>query len=65
MTYDDFYSETKDGNNETLDKNLPIVLFAGEACHEKYFSTAHGAFISGIEQAQKMIKSLSSLMPNN
>lgn len=35
---------------------LPIVLFAGEACHVKYFSTAHGAFVSGFEQAQKIIK---------
>ncbi|XP_031630832.1 spermine oxidase-like [Contarinia nasturtii] len=35
--------------------SAPVVLFAGEACHDKYFSTAHGAFASGIEQAQKII----------
>lgn len=34
----------------------PVVLFAGEACHEKYFSTAHGAFISGSDQAQRIVE---------
>ncbi|GAB0098941.1 Amine oxidase [Sergentomyia squamirostris] len=33
---------------------IPAVLFAGEACHTEYFSTAHGAFASGIEQARKI-----------
>lgn len=33
----------------------PVMLFAGEACHDKYFSTAHGAFLSGMEQAQKIL----------
>lgn len=32
----------------------PLLLFAGEACHDKYYSTAHGAFLSGWEQAQKL-----------
>jgi spermine oxidase len=32
------------------------VLLAGEACHEFYFSTVHGAFLSGIEQAEKIVK---------
>lgn len=36
--------------------SAPVFLFAGEACHDKYFSTAHGAFLSGMEQAQKIIK---------
>uniref|UniRef100_A0A1L8E4N5 Putative amine oxidase n=1 Tax=Nyssomyia neivai TaxID=330878 RepID=A0A1L8E4N5_9DIPT len=35
--------------------NVPAVFFAGEACHDKYFSTAHGAFASGIEQATKVV----------
>lgn len=56
ITYDDFYSENEDENKGTSDDN-PIVLFAGEACHEKYFSTAHGAFLSGISQAQSLISS--------
>lgn len=34
---------------------MPIVLFAGEACHDQYFSTAHGAFLSGTEQAAKVL----------
>lgn len=34
----------------------PVVQFAGEACHEKYFSTAHGAFLSGFEQAQRIVE---------
>lgn len=32
------------------------MLLAGEHCHEQYFSTVHGAFLSGIEQAEKIIK---------
>lgn len=57
LTYGEFYS----GNEDSFDENPPVVLFAGEACHEKYFSTAHGAFISGMEQAQKIIKSLTDV----
>lgn len=41
--------------NVMTEPSTPVVLFAGEACHEKNFSTAHGAFSSGIEQAQKII----------
>lgn len=37
------------------DHRMPVILFAGEACHQQYFSTAHGAFLSGIEQAQKIL----------
>ncbi|XP_059608522.1 spermine oxidase-like [Phlebotomus argentipes] len=33
----------------------PAVFLAGEACHTKYFSTAHGAFASGVEQARKIV----------
>lgn len=32
-----------------------VMLFAGEACHEQYFSTAHGAFLSGMDQMQKIL----------
>lgn len=38
--------------------DCPIVLFAGEAYHPKYFSTAHGAFQTGIEQANKILEYL-------
>jgi Flavin containing amine oxidoreductase len=35
---------------------VPLLLFAGEAFHIKYYSTAHGAFESGDEQALKIIQ---------
>ncbi|KAL1460642.1 hypothetical protein WDU94_012605, partial [Cyamophila willieti] len=34
------------------------VYFAGEALHEKYFSTTHGAFLSGEEQAEQIVQQL-------
>lgn len=30
---------------------VPALLFAGEACHSSFFSTTHGAYLSGAEQA--------------
>lgn len=72
LSNEDFYSPIvsktcNDGHNLNITKKRsncfdskpacpPVVLFAGEACHEKYFSTAHGAFLSGMEQAQKVIE---------
>jgi monoamine oxidase len=35
------------------------LFFAGEACHPKYFSTAHGAFESGITAADQALQALS------
>ena len=35
------------------------VLFAGEACHPKYFGCTHGAYLTGQSQAQKLFKSWS------
>lgn len=32
-----------------------VILMAGEACHEQYFSTIHGAFLSGIDQAKNIL----------
>lgn len=58
---DDFYASAvdknviPDTNAHHSENRTPIVAFAGEACHEKYFSTAHGAFLSGMEQAQKFL----------
>lgn len=34
----------------------PLLLFAGEACHEQYYSTAHGAYLSGADQAREIVK---------
>ena len=31
------------------------ILFAGEATHEKFFSTVHGAIESGLREAQRII----------
>ena len=36
------------------------VLFAGEACHAKYFGCTHGAYLTGQSQAQKLLNSWSS-----
>uniref|UniRef100_A0A182PI88 Amine oxidase n=1 Tax=Anopheles epiroticus TaxID=199890 RepID=A0A182PI88_9DIPT len=36
-------------------KPSATIHFAGEACHERYFSTVHGAYLSGIEQAKKIL----------
>lgn len=33
-------------------KNLPVILFAGEATHDDYYSTTHGAYETGIRQAK-------------
>ncbi|CAG0891656.1 unnamed protein product [Darwinula stevensoni] len=33
----------------------PRILFAGEATHPDYFSTMHGAFMSGLREAQRIM----------
>lgn len=33
-------------------KDVPIIMFAGEATHENFYSTTHGAYDTGIKQAQ-------------
>lgn len=35
---------------------VPRIFFAGEAAHESHFSTTHGAFDSGLQQAGKLLK---------
>lgn len=37
------------------DKVRPLILFAGEACHQYYYSTAHGAYLSGENQAKRIL----------
>ncbi|CAF3428264.1 unnamed protein product [Rotaria sp. Silwood1] len=34
---------------------LPRILFAGEAIHTRFFFTIHGAFESGIHEAQQIL----------
>lgn len=40
---------------ESSNDDRNVLLFAGEAIHSQYFSTVHGAFMSGIEQAKKIL----------
>lgn len=37
--------------NQEKDENMPVLLFAGEGAHQYFWSTAHGAYMSGEEQA--------------
>lgn len=64
LTLNDFVSTDSNTNGTSGDQSLPsnasnaapaVMLFAGEACHEQYFSTAHGAFLSGMGQMQKIL----------
>ncbi|XP_046385718.1 spermine oxidase-like isoform X2 [Ischnura elegans] len=50
------YSEVShDSSNQELKCHHPTLLFAGEAAHDCYFSTTHGAFESGKDQAMQII----------
>jgi polyamine oxidase len=31
------------------------LLFAGEATHEEFFATVHGAYMSGIREAKRIL----------
>ncbi|ETN63661.1 spermine oxidase [Anopheles darlingi] len=42
--------------NQTGVRSSATIHFAGEACHAKYFSTVHGAYLSGMEQAKKVLE---------
>lgn len=33
----------------------PVVLFAGEATHSKYYSTMHGALMTGQREAERLV----------
>lgn len=39
---------------------MPIVRFAGEATHEEYFSTMHGAYESGMRESALILDELSA-----
>lgn len=42
------------------DQDVPIIMFAGEATHEHFYSTTHGAYESGVKQAQIFLHSMKS-----
>ena len=33
-----------------------MILFAGEATHAHYFGTVHGAYLSGVREAKRILK---------
>ncbi|XP_077274574.1 uncharacterized protein LOC143904120 isoform X2 [Temnothorax americanus] len=43
-------------NNTKRKKNLPVILFAGEATHDEFYSTTHGAYETGIHQAEVFLQ---------
>lgn len=43
-------------------ENIPKILFAGEATHDHYFSTVHGAIDSGRNEAERLIKLYKTLL---
>lgn len=42
-------------------KKVPVVSFAGEHCHPSFYSTGHGAFLTGRTAAQLCIRSVKEL----
>ncbi|XP_031773842.1 spermine oxidase isoform X1 [Apis florea] len=55
--------ETKDLIDPIITANgKPIILFAGEATHEHYYSTVHGAVETGFREADRIIDFYSMLL---
>ncbi|XP_074600527.1 spermine oxidase-like isoform X2 [Brevipalpus obovatus] len=52
MTLDDLISPI----THTEDSEWPLILFAGEATSEKFFSTTHGALESGFREANRLLQ---------
>lgn len=50
---------------ESSNNDTNLLLLAGEAIHAEYFSTVHGAFMSGIEQAKKVLNFRNQKMTMN
>jgi spermine oxidase len=57
------FSTSEDSANCRLALSEPLgggssqqVLFAGEATHSKWYSTAHGAYDSGVREAKRLMK---------
>jgi spermine oxidase len=41
-------------------RNHPVLLFAGEATHPTFYSSAHGALLSGEREARRILDTMSS-----
>ena len=57
-SYPSIYSTAKDYRELSRplpSEEVPRLLLAGEHTHEKYWSYMHGAMLSGIEQAEKIL----------
>ncbi len=39
----------------------PIVLFCGEATHSDMFSTTHGAYLTGLRESERILKTAKNL----
>ncbi|RNA11718.1 spermine oxidase [Brachionus plicatilis] len=54
---------SKPGDIDALAKPIrletgPMVYFAGEATHAEFYSTVHGAYLSGIRESNKILETL-------
>jgi len=34
----------------------PLILFAGEGTHERFYGTTHGALMTGIREAKRIVE---------
>lgn len=34
----------------------PLILFAGEGTHERFYGTAHGAYLSGVREGKRIVE---------
>ncbi|XP_043470344.1 spermine oxidase-like [Leptopilina heterotoma] len=50
--------------SEPIGAEKPVILFAGEATHPRYFSAVHGAIESGYREADRIIKLHENLVTN-
>ncbi|XP_039311359.1 uncharacterized protein LOC105196041 [Solenopsis invicta] len=46
----------KDLAEPVMSGNKPVILFAGEATHDHYYSTVHGAVETGFREADRLIE---------
>lgn len=47
-------------SDKCLSFQYPVILLAGEATHERYFSTTHGAYETGQAQAKVILDYMNS-----